>query len=213
MALAEPWHVRSRARECAATNRVFSDGEVIVTALYPDPQSSGYLRRDICLEAWNQLPAEAAQPFSFWKTTFATPPDNTSHNPAAKLSAEEILRRLVEEDEDHTENTRYILAVMLERQKLLRETDNQRTPNGILRVYEHRKTGEVYLIRDPDIPLAQVESFQNDVILLLENNGRMPAPIPADEPPTDEPATQDPPIEPANESGTPATPPNADHNY
>ena len=97
-------------------------------------------------------------PFSFWKTTFTATPDGAAPNPAEKLSAEEILHRLVDEDEDHTENTRYILAVMLERQKLLRETDSQRTPNGILRVYEHRKTGEVYLIRDPDIPLAQVEA-------------------------------------------------------
>ena len=62
------------------------------------------------------------------------PADHGPENPEEKLSAEEILRRLVEEDEDHTENTRYILAVMLERRKLLRETDSQRTPNGILRV-------------------------------------------------------------------------------
>jgi hypothetical protein len=80
-------------------------------------------------------------------------------------------------DEDHTENTRYILAVMLERRKLLRETDHQRTPNGILRVYEHRKTGEVYLIRDPDIPLSEVEAIQNEVMVLLENNGRLPGPL------------------------------------
>jgi hypothetical protein len=177
MALPESWHVRSRSRECAATQRPFTDGETIVTALYPDPKSSGYLRRDICLDAWDELPADAEKTFSFWKTTFTAPTGNETQNPVEKLSAEEILHRLIEEDEDHTENTRYILAVMLERQKLLRETDHQRTPNGILRVYEHRKTGEVYLIRDPDIPLSQVEAFQNDVIILLENNGRMPEPI------------------------------------
>jgi hypothetical protein len=177
MALAESWHVRSRSRECAASRRAFNDGETIVTALYPDPESSGYLRRDFCLEAWNELPADAEKPFSFWKTTFSAPAGNDSPDPIEKLSPEEILHRLVEEDEDHTENTRYILAVMLERQKLLRETDSQRTPNGILRVYEHRKTGEVFLIRDPDIPLSQVESVQNEVIVLLENNGRMPQPV------------------------------------
>ena len=38
-------------------------------------------------------------------------------------------------------------------------------------------TRAVYLIRDPDIPLSQVEAFQNDVIVLLENNGRMPEPV------------------------------------
>ncbi len=177
MAYAESWHVRSRARECAATQRVFTDGETIVTALFPDPESSGYIRRDYSLEAWNQRPAEAEKPFSFWKTTFAGPTGASIEDHAEKLSPEELLVRLIEEDQDHTENTRYILAVMLERQKLLRETDNQRTPNGILRVYEHRKTGEIFLIRDPDIPLSQVEAVQNEVFALLENNGRTPEPI------------------------------------
>jgi hypothetical protein len=177
MALAESWHVRSRSRECAASGRAFTDGETIVTALFPDPESSGYLRRDYSLEAWNELPEDAAKPFSFWKTTFSAPSGNAAEDPMEKLSPEEILARLVEEDQDHTENTRYILAVMLERQKLLRETDSQRTPSGILRVYEHRKTGEVYLIRDPDIPLDQVETVQNEVIVLLENNGRLPEPV------------------------------------
>jgi hypothetical protein len=177
MALAESWHVRSRSRECAANKRAFTDGETIVTALYPDPESSGYLRRDYSLEAWDELPEDAEKPFSFWKTSFSAPAGNAVEDPMEKLSPEEILARLVEEDQDHTENTRYILAVMLERQKLLRETDSQRTPNGILRVYEHRKTGEIYLIRDPDIPLDQVETIQNEVIILLENNGRMPEPV------------------------------------
>ena len=189
MALAESWHVRSRSRECAATQRPFADGEIIVTALYPDPESSGYLRRDFCVDAWNNLPEDAEKAFSFWKTTFNAPTSAEHKDPVEKLSAEEILRRLVEEDEDHTENTRYILAVMLERQKLLQETDNQRTPNGILRVYEHRKTGEVYLVRDPDIPLSQVESVQNEVIVLLENNGRVPEPV-AEAAPEESPAAE-----------------------
>lgn len=177
MAFAESWHVRSRSRECAATQQPFADGDTIVTALFPDPESSGYLRRDYSLEGWESLPADAETPFSFWKSRYAAPSGEETVNPMEKLSAEEILRRLVDEDKEHTENTRYILAVMLERQKLLRETDNQRTPNGILRVYEHRKTGEVYLIRDPDIPLAEVEAVQNEVVVLLENNGELPEPV------------------------------------
>ena len=187
MALAESWHVRSRSRECAATQQPFADGDTIITALFPDPESSGYLRRDYSPEGWESLPAEAEVPFSFWKSRYAAPGGEQTVNPMEKLSAEEILRRLVDEDKEHTENTRYILAVMLERQKLLRETDNQRTPNGILRVYEHRKTGEVYLIRDPDIPLAEVEAVQNEVIVLLENNGELPEPVM----PEEEPAATD----------------------
>lgn len=182
MALPESWHVRSRSRECAATQRAFTDGETLVTALFPDPESSGYIRRDFCIDAWKQRAEDAEKPFSFWKSVFSAPSGNDAPDPVEKLSAEEILRRLVEEDEDHTENTRYILAVMLERQKTLRETDSQRTPNGILRVYEHRKSGEIFLVRDPDIPLSQVESVQNEVIVLLENNGRVPDPVTEPEP-------------------------------
>ncbi len=176
MAFAESWHVRSRGRECFTTRRAFVDGEMIIAALFPDSESSGYVRRDFCVEAWQERTAEETKPFSFWKTRFTVPSGNEDANPVEKLSAEEILRRLVEEDEDHTENTRYVLAVMLERQKLLRETDSQRTPTGILRVYEHRKTGEVYIVKDPDIPLSEVEAVQNEVFILLENNGRTPTP-------------------------------------
>lgn len=174
MAFAETWHVRSRGRECATTQRAFVDGETIVTALFPDPESSGYLRRDYCVEGWTSYQETGEKAFSFWRTTYTAA---QAHEPTAveKLSAEEILQRLVEEDEDHTENTRYILAVMLERQKLLRETDSQRTPSGILRVYEHRKTGEVFIVKDPDIPLSEVEAVQNEVFILLENNGRTPS--------------------------------------
>ncbi len=181
MAIAEPWHVRSRGRECAATQRPFTAGDTIVTALFPDPESSGYLRRDYCVDGWAEYLETGEKPFSFWRTTYEAPGTNQPEKPEEKLSAEEILQRLVEEDEDHTENARFVLAVMLERQKLLRETDHQRTPTGILRVYEHRKTGEVFIVRDPDIPLSQIEAVQQEVFELLENNGRSPSTHPASE--------------------------------
>lgn len=177
MALAESWHLRSRSRECAATGRPFADGEAIITALFPDPESSGYLRKDYSIEAWHERDGEEEKPFSFWRAVYQAPV-GTGEKPTMveKENAEELLKRLVEEDEDHTENVRYILAVMLERQKLLRETDTQRTPNGILRVYEHRKTGEVFIIKDPDIPLSKIDEVQGEIILLLEGGGRYPEP-------------------------------------
>ena len=191
MAFAETWHLRSRGRECTATQIPFENGQSIITAIFPDPESSGYLRRDFSAEGWKNRTDETGVPFSFWRTVYTTNASAEKHEAMEKESAEDILRRLIEEDEDHTENTRYILAVMLERQKLLRETDSQRTPNGIIRVYEHRKTGEVLIVRDPDIPLGQIDAVQMEVATLLENNGRTPVsepepeteafPLPADE--------------------------------
>jgi len=177
MALAESWHIRSRGRECAATQRPFVTGEPIITALFPDPESSGYLRRDYCLEAWSAQPAEAEVPFSSWRTKYATP-GGDKPQAVEREQPEDILRRMVEEDQNYTENTRYILAVMLERKRILRETDTQRTPTGILRIYENRKTGEVYIVKDPDIPLSQVDALQQEVLLLLEASP-LPSPDPS----------------------------------
>lgn len=147
-----------------------------MTALFPDPESSGYLRKDFCLDAWKARTKEDEKPLSFWKTKYHAPVAGEKPDAFKKESPEELLRRLVEEEEDHTENVRYILAVMLERKKVLRETDTQRTPSGILRVYEHRKLGDVFIVRDPDIPLSEVEKVQEEVILLLETGGRIPHP-------------------------------------
>ena len=167
MALQESWHVRNRSRECSITQTPFTEGQPIVTALFPDPESSGYVRKDFCEEAWAQRPTEDEVPFSSWRTKFLPTPSNDSQPVVTKQSAEDLLKQLVEEDLEHTENTRYILAVMLERQKILRETDTQPTASGILRIYEHRKTGEIFIVKDPNIPLDEVEKIQIEVMELL----------------------------------------------
>lgn len=185
MALNETWHLRSRSRECAATGTAFTEGQPIVTAIFPDPDSSGYLRKDFCEISWNGRGEDEEQPFSSWRTKFQPAAVHEDTRAVTKQSAEELLRSLVEEDQEHTENTRYILAVMLERQKLLRETDTQPTTGGILRIYEHRKTGEVYIVKDPNIPLDQVEKVQEEVFALLSPPPYAEPEIPAAEPPAE----------------------------
>lgn len=167
MALQESWHVRNRSRECSITQTPFTEGQPIVTALFPDPESSGYVRKDFCEEAWAQRATEDEPPFSSWRTKFLPTLSNDTQPVVTKQSAEDLLKQLVEDDLEHTENTRYILAVMLERQKILRETDTQPTGSGILRIYEHRKTGEIFIVKDPNIPLDEVEKIQIEVMELL----------------------------------------------
>ncbi len=167
MALQESWHVRNRSRECNITQTPFTEDQPIVTALFPDPESSGYIRKDFCESAWAGRSPEDETPFSHWRTKFQMVITNENQTVVTKQSAEELLKQLVEDDQEHTENTRYILAVMLERQKLLRETDTQPTSNGILRIYEHRKTGEIFIVKDPNIPLDEVERIQLEVMELL----------------------------------------------
>lgn len=166
MVFSESWHIRSRARECAATGRPFESGETIVTALFAEEKGVGYVRKDYCQEAWGGRDSGEPEPFSVWQTSFV-PPGGDKPEPAAKEDPEDVLRRLVEEDADHTENTRYILAVMLERKKQLVETDVRRLPTGILRIYENRRSGEVYIVKDPNVELDRVAELQAEVAELL----------------------------------------------
>lgn len=168
MALTDSWHIKSRSHECSVTAKPFEEDEVFYTALFPDPESDGYLRKDFSSEAWDGLGEEDEKPFSFWRAVYKPPEHVESKEELIEQDdPEALLSRLVEEDEEHTENARYILAVMLERKKLLVETDSQKTRNGLLRIYEHRHSGEVFIIKDPQIPLSEVSTIQDEVQQLL----------------------------------------------
>jgi hypothetical protein len=181
MAINEQWNIKGRAHSCHATGRPFAAGETFVTAIFRE-ELDNLERQDHSLEAWQQRGAEAPVPFSFWRSTYTPPRREEKTNAVGKESAEELLRRLVEEDEPHTENVRFILAVMLERQKLLRLTDQNVIGETKLLLYEHRKTGDVFIVRDPEVPLSQVDSIQAEVVALLETGLPRKAPAETAEP-------------------------------
>jgi hypothetical protein len=57
---------------------------------------------------------------------------------------------------------------MLERRRVLVERGIQRDPDGsVIRIYEHRQTGESFLIREPELRLDQLESVQAEVVAML----------------------------------------------
>jgi hypothetical protein len=170
MIASEKWQIRSRGKECFILQRPFTDGEEIITALFDDIENGGYMRRDFSLEGWKGFEAEKKGVFSFWKSRYfkVVVEEKSSH--VMKESPEDCLKRLVMEDEPHTENSRYILAVILERQKKLTETSSQLLAEGILRIYEQRKTGEVFIIKDPNIPLSKIESVQQEVMMMFTSN-------------------------------------------
>jgi hypothetical protein len=124
----------------------------------------------------------AATPFSFWKSVYEAPVSNARPEVVEKETAETLLRRLIEEDIPGTENTRYILAVMLERKKQLRQTATRETDDATFLIYEQPKSGEVYIIRDPELKLDQVEAVQREVSLMLTPRADAPADAPPEPP-------------------------------
>ena len=156
----QDWEIRKRSEACTATQRPFTEGEFFYTALYRDADS--FRREDVCEDAWAGLPEEP-RPFSFWKSKFELPPPPPPE-PLAKQDAEGILRKLIEENSDGSRNARYILALMLERKRLLKPMDSA-DPDVL--VYERAETGETFLIPNPRLSLAQVPEIQAEVYALL----------------------------------------------
>ncbi len=173
------WTIQSRAPHCAATGVAFADGEYFYTLLFHE--KDGFRREDLCEEAFRNR-AESPAPFSFWKSKFepplAAPPEAVS-----KQTAEDLLRSYMLESGIEHANARYILALMLERKRLLREIEAKHGDDGSLtRIYEHVKTGEVFVVPDPQLRLDQVEQVQLQVAGLLgapAPNAPVATPVPA----------------------------------
>jgi len=159
----QDWNIKTRATACDATGRPFEEGEVFYTALHREGDL--FRREDLCEEAWKGKSADPAAPipFSSWRSKFE-PPAPPPPEPLPRDDAEGMLRRLLESNDPAYANTRYLLAVMLERKRVLRPRDSGE--KGIL-VYEHARTGETLMIADPGLSLADLAAVQEEVSALL----------------------------------------------
>jgi len=164
------WSIRSRAHTCAVTGRPFEDGESFHTTIYFDPEENGYVRRDICAEAWAQE-AEQRKPVAAWKTVYSKVIAEAKPEITPKESAQALLQRFIEEGDPRTENARYILALMLERKRQLSQTAEKEVDGAKMLFYENKKTGEIFIVRDPELKLDEIADMQDEVATLLAFGG------------------------------------------
>jgi hypothetical protein len=164
------WSIRSRAHICAVTGRSFEDGESFHTTIYFDPDENGYVRRDICAEAWAQEVAQR-KPVAAWKTIYSRVLAEAKPEITPKEGAQALLQRFIEEGDPRTENARYILALMLERKRQLHQTAEKEVEGAKMLFYENRKTGEIFIVRDPELKLSEMADMQDEVATLLAFGG------------------------------------------
>ncbi len=161
--MAQDWDIRPRSDACTACERTFNNREVYTTALVFG--EDGYQRADYCNACWEKAPQDT--PFSVWQGTFLLPPPK-AEEPMKKETAESLLRHLMEDDDEADPGVIFILAVMLERKKLLVEKDVKTDEDrNVTRFYEHKKTGETFVVPDPGLRLDELESVQLQVVTLL----------------------------------------------
>lgn len=160
------WNVRSCADQCVACQKKFADRETLTSRLRFT--EAGYLREDFCAECWPKREAPGAGEVSVWSATWAAPAPKAPEA-LKKETAESLLRELMETDDPAKRNVIFILAVMLERRRILVEKEVQ-MPEGTgqkIRVYEHKQTGESFVVPDPQLKLKEIETVQREVMELL----------------------------------------------
>ena len=183
LSMQQDWNIKTRSDTCHVTGQPFVEGELFHTALFRE--GDGFRRADFSEEAWGQRmsAADAEQPFSSWRSRYE-PPAPPAPEALPKDDAEGMLRTLADSSDPAHTNARYLLAVMLERKRILRP---QASGEQGLLVYEHARTGETFLIPDPGLSLADLAAVQEEVSALLTGLSAPPAPSVAEIPATEAP--------------------------
>jgi hypothetical protein len=162
--LANDWPIKHRADACAKTQRPFGPGEQFYTLLFREGE--GFRREDLSEEAWTTR-NENIRPFSFWKTRYEPPPPPPVET-LGKETAEEILRRLLAENNPANANACFVLAVMLERKRVLKPIQTEQSEGQPVLVYEHAKTGDVFIVPDVRLKLDELDNVKTEIAALLK---------------------------------------------
>ena len=141
---------------------------------------------DVCEACWQGQFSDGARDrkgfISHWQTIYEAPAP--AADPIHKDTAEMLLRKLIEQNDPRYAPAGYILAVMLERKRILKVKEQIVRDGKRVFIYEQPGTGDVFTIADPDLRLDQLEAVQRDVAQLLEHGLNPPAPespVPAPE--------------------------------
>lgn len=167
MSLERQWKLASRKHACSLTEEPFSEGQAFYTAIFWDEEDGEFRREDFSEEAWEEK-KEALSPFSFWRSLYEPPtPDQKRQDAVGKEDAEEALKRMISENDPSTIKTRYLLAIMLERKKILQQIDAQEKDGQQLVIYKRRKTEEIFIVPDPGLELDEIPRIQAEVLALM----------------------------------------------
>jgi hypothetical protein len=86
-----------------------------------------------------------------------------------------LLRKLMEKNDPAYRSASFILAVMLERKRLLKVKTQTLLDGQRVFLYEHSASGDLFTIPDPNLQLNQLEEVQRLVAHLLEHGMEAPA--------------------------------------
>lgn len=136
----EPLEVAPCTNRCAATGRILSPGEEIISALI---QEGGKLRRmDFAAEAW---PPDGVKIVAWWRTRVPAKTGGPAPRPKPATLLEIFDQVIASRDQP---DLAYVLALALLRRRVLKwEGETASEEGNPLILLSHPKTGRLYQIR------------------------------------------------------------------
>ncbi|MCL5096681.1 MAG: hypothetical protein M1608_03965 [Candidatus Omnitrophica bacterium] len=164
------WKIQARSHVCQACEKSFADKQPYFTLLFD--RKHGLERLDVCGECWESQYSQGAHDrkdfVSFWQGIFTVPPP-APPEPIQKETAETLLGKLIDRNDPNLAAAGFILAVMLERKRILKVKAQTTQDGARVFVYEHVRTGDLFTVVDPSLQLDQLEAVQIQVAHLLEH--------------------------------------------
>ena len=164
------WNIQLRGHQCHECEQPFEDGTGCHTILAYENHE--YARRDLCEVCWAREYGEGLTDrkgfVSHWQGTYEVPPPSPP-DAIQKSTAEDLLRKLLETGDARWREASYILAVMLERKRILKVKEEIKEENDRIFVYEQPKSGDLFTIPDPNLKMEELEQVQIEVAALLEH--------------------------------------------
>ena len=176
-----PWKFSKPAPACCQCVTPFATGEHYYSALVQQPEPEGLTRKDYCTRCFDEK--RPADVFYFWKTSLNTPEEvQARRRPPVDIDyVFEFFRRLDGDPTPQRIAFRYILALMLTRQKMLVfETKKKDNAGQNVQVYREKRGGQTHSVIEPILSEEEIASVSTELGVLL---GMTPA-----QPQTAEPA-------------------------
>jgi hypothetical protein len=157
----EEYQIQANTRHCAATGRVLKPGEKFYSVLLEE--KGQFLRQDFGVDAWKGPPPQA---FSFWTGRVAA-----KDAPRKIRKDDDVLLACLQRLENATDpdqlNFRYVVALLLLRNKRL-QSEGSRKDGGceVLRL-RCSKTGDIIEVLDRKLTDLEIAAVRDKVLQVV----------------------------------------------
>lgn len=166
------WEIQGLSAQCFGCQKALQNGDDFYCFLVIEPENQ--LKRNdfcrACFESSKSSWVNRTDLYSYWKGQVKLTPSPVHAPPLPYERFEILLRKYVGSQEERDKKFSYILALLLERKKILihRESVLKDQETKRFLVYEHHESGETIILEDPHLSLNQVDEVQKELKSVMD---------------------------------------------